>query len=111
VLVARNRKDQNARPGLNGASYNGPFFSIAATRTRRATLLRMLCLETISSTPNIIRPIGHFRFTDVEAYVADSWKITRHLSLEFGCAMPGRVLRIRKATTLPASIQLFTIPL
>jgi len=29
-------------------------------------------------------PIGHFRFTDVEAYVYDSWKVARRFSLEFG---------------------------
>jgi hypothetical protein len=29
-------------------------------------------------------PIGHFRFTDVEAYVYDSWKVARRFSIEFG---------------------------
>ena len=29
-------------------------------------------------------PIGFFRFSQVEAYVTDSWRANRHLSLEFG---------------------------
>ncbi len=29
-------------------------------------------------------PIGHFRFNDFEAYINDSWKVNRKLSLELG---------------------------
>ena len=85
VLVARNRKDQNARPGLNGASYNGTvLFNSSNTNTTGDPFADALLGNYQQYTETSSDPIGHFRFTDVEAYVADSWKITRQLSLEFG---------------------------
>jgi hypothetical protein len=85
VLVARNRKDQNARPGLTGASYNGTvLFNSSNTNTTGDPFADALLGNYQQYTETSSDPIGHFRFTDVEAYVADSWKATRHLSLEFG---------------------------
>jgi len=75
VFVARNRKDQNGRPGLNAAPTTARFYSIAATRIRRATLSRTLCWGTISSIPKHPRPQRAFPFTDIEAYVADTWRL------------------------------------
>jgi len=85
VLVARNRKDQNGRPGLNGASYNGTvLFNISNTNTTGVPFADALLGNYQQYTETSSDPIGHFRFTDVEAYVADTWKATRHLSLDFG---------------------------
>ena len=82
VLVIRNRKDQNGR-----SRYNGQItFSNAASNanTTRNALADALLGNFQSYTEASDDPIGHFRFTDVEAYVYDSWKMTRRFSLEFG---------------------------
>src|SRR5260370_10299296 len=85
VLVVRNRKDQNARPGLNGASYNGTvLFNSSNTNTTGDPFADALLGNFQQYTETSSDPIGHFRFTAYEAYVADTWKTTRHLSLEFG---------------------------
>jgi Carboxypeptidase regulatory-like domain len=85
VLVARNRKDQNGRPGLNGASYNGTVvFNSSNTNTTGDPFADALLGNYQQYTETSSDPIGHFRFTDVEAYVADTWRATRHLSLELG---------------------------
>ncbi len=85
VVVVRNRKDQNGRPGLNGASYNGTvLFNSSNTRTTGDPFADALLGNYQQYTETSSDPVGHFRFTDYEAYVADTWKATRHLSLEFG---------------------------
>ena len=80
VLVARNRKDQNGRSRYNGQVAFNP----SATNTTRTAFADALLGNFQSYTEASDDPIGHFRFTDVEAYVYDSWKATRRLSLEFG---------------------------
>jgi len=80
VLVVRNRKDQNGRSRYNGQV----LFDSTATSTTRTALADALLGNFRSYTEASDDPIGHFRFTDVEAYVYDSWKATRRFSLEFG---------------------------
>jgi Carboxypeptidase regulatory-like domain len=80
VLVARNRKDQNGRSRYNGQVA----FNTSATNTTGTAFADALLGNFQSYTEASDDPIGHFRFTDVEAYVYDSWKATRRLSLEFG---------------------------
>jgi len=82
VLVVRNRKDQNGRSRYNGQVT----FSNSATNTNTTnTAFADALLGNFQSyTEASDDPIGHFRFTDIEAYVYDSWKATRRLSLEFG---------------------------
>jgi hypothetical protein len=80
VLVARNRKDQNGRSRYTGQVA----FDNAATNTTGSALADALLGNFRSYTEASDDPIGHFRFTDVEAYVYDSWKATRRFSLEFG---------------------------
>jgi hypothetical protein len=85
VLVVRNRKDQNGRPGLNNASYNGTVvFNSSNSRSTGDTFADALLGNFQQYTETSSDPVGHFRFTDYEAYVADTWKATRHLSLDFG---------------------------
>jgi hypothetical protein len=80
VLVVRNRKDQNGR-----SRYNGQVSFDSATPNTTGTALADALLGNFRSyTEASDDPIGHFRFTDVEAYVYDSWKATRRFSLEFG---------------------------
>src|SRR5712664_1573795 len=80
VLVVRNRKDQNGRSRYNGQV---AFNTSAANQTGNA-LADALLGNFQSYTEASDDPIGHFRFTDVEAYVYDSWKVARRFSLEFG---------------------------
>src|SRR6267154_1081212 len=82
VLVVRNRKDQNGRSRYNGQivfSNSG-----ANANTTNTAFADALLGNFLSYTEASDDPIGHFRFTDVEAYVYDSWKVTRRFSLEFG---------------------------
>jgi hypothetical protein len=82
ALYARNRKDQNSRPqSYNGAinfSTNGNPLS---TGDPFADAL-MGNFQTFSQQS--ADPIGHFRFNEIEAYVDDSWKMTRNFSIELG---------------------------
>jgi len=80
VLLVRNRKDQNGRSRYNGQVS----FDSAATNSTGTALADALLGNFRSYTEASDDPIGHFRFTDVEAYVYDSWKATRRFSLEFG---------------------------
>jgi len=109
--VARNRKDQNGRPGLNGASYNGTvLFNSSNTNTTGDPFADALLGNYQQYTETSSDPIGHFRFTDVEAYVADTWKVARHLSLEFGVRYQRPGPTYTQGNTLPASTQPFMIP-
>jgi len=82
VLVARNRKDQNGRSRYTGqVAFSN---SAANTNTTGTAFADALLGNFLSYTEASDDPIGHFRFTDVEAYVYDSWKATRRFSLEFG---------------------------
>jgi len=82
VLVVRNRKDQNGRSRYNGQV---TFSSSAANANTTGNALADTLLGNFQTyTEASDDPIGHFRFTDVEAYVYDSWKVTRRFSLEFG---------------------------
>jgi hypothetical protein len=80
VLVARNRKDQNGRSRYNGQVA----FNTSAANTTGTAFADALLGNFQSYTEASDDPIGHFRFTDVEAYVYDSWKATRRFNLELG---------------------------
>src|SRR6266852_3768095 len=82
VSVVRNRKDQKGRSRYNGQivfSNSGANANTTGTAFADALLGNFLSYTEASDDP-----IGHFRFTDVEAYVYDSWKATRRFSVEFG---------------------------
>ncbi|MFN8003165.1 MAG: carboxypeptidase-like regulatory domain-containing protein [Acidobacteriota bacterium] len=82
LVVIRNRKDQNGRPNYTG---NISFDSAAANTNRSFNAFADALLgnfRTYSEADN--DPIGFFRFSQVEAFATDSWKVNRKLSLEFG---------------------------
>jgi hypothetical protein len=81
VLVVRNRKDQNGRSNYTGTL---AFSTSGNTRTTGNAFADALLgnFRTYNEADN--DPIGFFRFNQVEAYVTDSWKVTRNLSLELG---------------------------
>ncbi len=81
VLVVRNRKDQNGRTTYAG---NISFSNSGNTNSTGNSLADMLLgnFRTYSEAEN--DPIGFFRFTQIEAYVSDTWKVHPRLSLELG---------------------------
>jgi hypothetical protein len=81
VLVVRNRKDQNGRSNYAGTL---AFSTSGNTRTTGNAFADALLgnFRTYNEADN--DPTGFFRFNQVEAYVTDSWKVARNLSLEFG---------------------------
>ena len=81
VLIVRNRKDQNGRTTYAG---NLTFSTGGNTNSTGNAFADALLgnFRTYSEAEN--DPIGFFRFTQVEAYVSDSWKVHPKLSLELG---------------------------
>jgi hypothetical protein len=81
-MFARNRKDQNSRPN----SYNGAinFSSNGNPNSTGDPFADALMGNFQTFTQQSADPIGHFRFNDTEAFVNDSWKVSRKLSLELG---------------------------
>ena len=80
VLVIRNRKDQNARSLYAGAiTFTGTGSNSSGNALADALMGNFNKYEEASDDP-----IGHFRFTQYHAYVTDSWKLRRNLSLEMG---------------------------
>ena len=81
MLIVRNRKDQNGRSIYTGQL---AFDSSGNTVTTGNSFADALLgnFRTYSEANN--DPIGFFRFNQFEAFVSDSWKLARNLSLEFG---------------------------
>jgi hypothetical protein len=83
ILVVRNRKDQNGRSIYTGnVAFNSGAASGAVTTGNAFADALLGNFRTYSEADN--DPIGFFRFNQVEAFVTDSWKITRDLSFEIG---------------------------
>ncbi|HKQ80425.1 MAG TPA: carboxypeptidase regulatory-like domain-containing protein [Blastocatellia bacterium] len=81
VQIIRNRKDQNGRSLYAGNVTFNPTGNPNTTRNGFADAL-LGNFRTYSEAS--IDPIGFFRFSQTEAYVNDSWRFNRNLSLEFG---------------------------
>ncbi len=81
ILIARNRKDQNGRPIYTG-SLN--FSTGGNTRTTGNAFADALLGNFRTYNEADDDPIGFFRFTQIEGYVTDSWKVNRKLNLELG---------------------------
>ena len=82
VEFARNRKEQNARPN---PSYNGVInFANANANSSGDPFADVLmgAYNTVSQTSS--GPIGQFRFNVEDAYVQDTWKFNRKLSIVLG---------------------------
>ncbi len=82
AMFARNRKDQNSRPN----SYNGAinFSANGNPNTTGDPFADALMGNFQTFAQQSADPVGHFRFNDTEAYLNDSWRVTRKLSLELG---------------------------
>lgn len=81
VIVLRNRKDQNGRTAYNGTLN---FSTAGNTRTTGNAFADALLGNFRTYGEADADPLGFFRFWQVEAYVSDSWKVHRRLSLEMG---------------------------
>ena len=79
--VTRNRIDQNARTTYAGQV---DFNTGGNTRTSNNSFADALLGNFRTYSEQALDPMGFFRFTQTEAFVADSWKVSRRLSLELG---------------------------
>ena len=80
-VYIRDRIDQNGRPNYNG---NAVFNTGNNPNTTGYALADALLGNFQSYTEANADPVGHFRFSQPEAFVQDSWKASRNLSIEFG---------------------------
>ncbi len=81
ISVTRNRIDQNARTTYAG---NVDFNTGGNTRTTNNSFADALLGNFRTYSEQALDPLGFFRFTQYEAFVADSWRVSRKLSLELG---------------------------
>src|SRR5687767_5635373 len=81
VSITRNRIDQNARTTYAGQL---DFATNGNTRTTNNAFADALLGNFRTYSEQALDPMGFFRFTQTEAFVADSWKVNRKLNLEFG---------------------------
>ncbi|MDE1177945.1 MAG: carboxypeptidase regulatory-like domain-containing protein [Edaphobacter sp.] len=94
AVVIRDRVDQNGRANYTGTANFQPANCGA---TGRASNVNTTCYALADSflgnfssySEASADPMGHFRFTQPEAFAQDSWRATRKLSLEFGIRWQG----------------------
>ena len=79
--ITRNRIDQNARTVYAGQV---DFNSGGNTRTTNQSFGDALLGNFRTYSEQALDPMGFFRFTQFESFVADSWKVTPRFSLELG---------------------------
>lgn len=92
VVVIRDRVDQNGRANYTGTANFQPSSGNCKATTANTTCnsLADAFLGNFSSYSEASAdPMGHFRFTQPEAYVQDNWRATRKLSLEIGVRWQG----------------------
>jgi hypothetical protein len=80
-VYIRDRIDQNGRPNYNG---NVVFNTAGNTATTGNALADAFLGQFQSYTEANADPVGHFRFSQPEVFVQDTWKAARKLSLEYG---------------------------
>jgi len=81
VMVIRNRKDQNGRSSYNGAI---TFNTSGNPNTTNYALSDALLGYYQIYTEAAYDPMGKYRYTEPAAFVSDSWKATRKLSIDIG---------------------------
>lgn len=80
-VIIRDRVDQNGRPTYTGdLSFNASGNTNSTGNALADALLGNFRTYSEASAD----PIGFFRFTQPEAFIQDSWKVSRKLSLELG---------------------------
>jgi hypothetical protein len=82
LTVIRNRKDQNGRSTYAGQiNFQGNTANPLSTTNAVADML-LGVFRTYSETD--MDPFGQFRFSQIESFASDNWKVNRKLSLEIG---------------------------
>jgi carboxypeptidase family protein len=82
LTVIRNRKDQNGRSTYAGMiNFQGNTANPLSTTNSFADMM-LGVFRTYSETD--MDPFGQFRFSQIESFVSDNWKVNRKLSLEIG---------------------------
>ncbi|MFL6450810.1 MAG: carboxypeptidase regulatory-like domain-containing protein [Bryobacteraceae bacterium] len=81
AVYIRDRVDQNGRPAYPG---NVVFNSASNPLSTGNALADALLGNFKSYTEASADPVGFFRFSQPEAFIQDSWKVTPRLSLEIG---------------------------
>ncbi len=81
VLVVRNRKDQNGRSPYAG---NVAFNTTGNTRTTGNSFADALLGNFRTYSEANSDPIGFYRFWQVEAFVSDTWRLSRAWSVDYG---------------------------
>ena len=81
MMVIRNRKDQNGRTAYTGAV---DFQTAGNTLTSNNAFADALLGNFRTYSEFDSDPVAFFRFSQIEAFVSDSWRANRKLSLEFG---------------------------
>jgi hypothetical protein len=79
VMVARDRVDQNGRPGYTGNLSFTPNGNTTGNAFADALLGNFRSYTEASADP-----VGFFRFTQPEAFIQDSWRVSPKLSFEIG---------------------------
>ncbi|HEY2971873.1 MAG TPA: carboxypeptidase regulatory-like domain-containing protein [Pyrinomonadaceae bacterium] len=81
ATVTRNRIDQNARTTYAGQV---DFNTGGNTRTSNNSFADALLGNFRTYSEQAVDPLGFFRFSQYEAFLADSWRLSPKLSLELG---------------------------
>jgi len=81
VMVIRNRKDQNGRSAYDG---NISFNNSGNPNTTGYAMADSLLGNFYSYTEAAYDPMGKYRYTEPAAFIDESWKATRRLTLNFG---------------------------
>ena len=82
---ARNYKTQNSRTAYDGAvTFANTAGATSGTNSTGDPFADALLGNFSSLSQTSAYDVGYFRFNDVEAYVQDTWKATRRLSLVLG---------------------------
>jgi hypothetical protein len=81
LKIIRNRKDQNGRSVYDGSI---AFNTAGNPNTTGYALADALTGYYQTYTEAAYDPMGHYRYTEPSAFVSDSWKVSRRLSLDLG---------------------------
>lgn len=81
ATLTRNRIDQNARTTYAGQV---DFTTAGNSRTSNNSFADALLGNFRTYSEQAVDPLGFFRFSQYEAFVADSWRVRPRLSLELG---------------------------
>jgi hypothetical protein len=81
VLIIRNRKDQNGRSAYDGSL---AFNTSGNPNTTGYALADALLGNYYTYTEAAYDPMGHYRYTEPAAFIDDSWKVSRKLSINAG---------------------------